>query len=44
MCWGRLAQIGAINQLNDIEHRRDAFWQVTALSDRALEVRSHDFH
>src|SRR6185312_12277776 len=24
----RLAQIGALNQLNGIEHRRDALWQV----------------
>jgi error-prone DNA polymerase len=24
----RLAQIGALNQLDDIEHRRDALWQV----------------
>jgi error-prone DNA polymerase len=24
----RLAQIGALNQLEDIEHRRDALWQV----------------
>ena len=24
----RLAQIGALNQLDDIAHRRDALWQV----------------